>query len=143
MSASRLATTLDQEMLGAHHVVIASHTTPDSQLPLKTGRSVASELGGRLLLRYLIPSQLGAFDSGSVGRQHWVTPTPYSPQDASVWLALWNGWVLRRFVMLLDPGFIPHIKGPRWIRFGHGIEYLLPNGFPQVALMPVPVLPVT
>jgi hypothetical protein len=104
---------------------------------------VASELGDRLLLRYLLPSQLGQFSTGSQGRKHWVTPTPYAPANANTWLALWQPQLLRQYVMLLDPNPIDLICGPRWIRFGHGIEYVLPQGFPQAALMPVPEIGVT
>jgi len=142
VSSPRLATTLDQEMIEAYGVV-ASARTPDHALPRRPGSAVAAELGNRLLLRYLVPTQLGSFTSGSVGRQHWVTPTPYTPQDAATWLALPNALNLRTFVMLLDPSLIPHIDGPRWVRFGHGIEYLLANGFPAPALIYPPELPVS
>jgi hypothetical protein len=36
--------------------------------------------------------------------------------------------------MLLKPEEIADISGPRWVRFGGGIEYYLPTGFPAVAL---------
>jgi len=44
----------------------------------------------------------------------------------------------RVLVMLLDPSKIDEIKGPRWVRFGNGIEYLLPKGFLSEALVPPP-----
>ena len=122
---------------------IASARTPDAGLQWRSGPAVAAELGNRFLLRYLAPSQLGSFTSGSMGRRHWVTPTPYTPQDASTWLALPNAVNLRTSVMLLDPSKIPDIQGPRWVRFGHGIEYLLPKGFPPAALIYPPELPVS
>ena len=36
--------------------------------------------------------------------------------------------------MLLKPEEITEVWGPRWIRFGGGIEYYLPRGFPAAAL---------
>jgi hypothetical protein len=36
--------------------------------------------------------------------------------------------------MLLKPGEIAEVWGPRWVRFGGGIEYYLPRGFPPEAV---------
>jgi hypothetical protein len=36
--------------------------------------------------------------------------------------------------MLIDPAAVDLIQGPRWVRGGDGIEYLLPHGFPSRAL---------
>jgi len=130
-------------MIEANGGRIAGATTLDHNLQTRSGSLVAAELGNRLLLRFLPPSQLGSYTSGSCGRKHWVTPTPYTPQDAAVWLALPDALNLRTFVMLLDPSKIPDIQGPRWVRYGHGIEYLLPNGFPGAALIYPPELPVS
>lgn len=138
-TCSWLATLLDQEMIEAPAVAtliptgIAQRTTPDTALTLKTGAQVAQELRGRLLLRYLLPHQVGSFTSGASGL-HYTTPTAYAPGETTSWLALPQPHLPRLFVMLLDPSRIPEIKGPRWVRFGNGIEYLLPNGFPAAAL---------
>lgn len=137
-SCSRLATTLDNEHLADGSVSpsasIAARQTSPASLPQKTGAEVKNELGGRFLLRYLLPTQLGAFNSGS-SRQHFVTPTPYSPDESSSWLALPQPQAKRTYVMILDPEQIDVIRGPRWVRFGDGIEYLLPNGFGDAALV--------
>ena len=136
-SASWLATALDQEMLEvvrSPSVAIAPRATPDSALPSKTGSDVARELGGRYLLRYVLDDQVGEYLAGSTA-PHWTTPTPYSATDTVSWLALPAPTLIRRYVMMLDPARIPQLLGPRWIRFGKGIEYLLPSGFPANAVV--------
>jgi len=135
-SCSLLATNLDREMLEnrINPVQIAASTMPDNQLPIKSGADVLRELKGRYLLRYLLPHQIGLYINGS-NDQHWVTPTPYTPEETISWLALPNPSLPRTFVMLLDPSKIDEIKGPRWVRLGKGIEYLLHQGFPPEALL--------
>jgi hypothetical protein len=135
-SSSWLATALDQELLEVvRGIPIAPRTTPINSPPLqKTGRQVSDELGGRYLLRYLLPHQIGSHTTGS-DRPHWVTPTPYAPEETVSWLALPAPAQPRTFVMLLDPSKIPDIWGPRWVKLGKGIEYYLPRGFPGSALV--------
>ena len=94
---------------------------------------MAAELGGRLLLRYLTPAQVGSFTNGS-DREHYVTPTPYAPDEAIRWLALPGVTVPREHALVLDPASIDVILGPRKVRWGGGIEYILPDGFPKAAL---------
>jgi hypothetical protein len=113
---------------------IASRDTPDSQLKRRSGADVATELGNRYLLRYLLAHQLGQFRNGS-SRKHYVTPTPYSAEETISWLALPQPTEPRTYVMLLDPARISVILGPRWVRLGKGIEYVLPDGFPQDAIV--------
>lgn len=132
-TSSRLATQLDHEMLSAHSVAIAPSSTPDRGLAMKTGGQVARELCGRYLLRYLLPHQVGRYTGGSTA-SHWVTPTAYAPEETISWLALPAPRDPRPYVMLLKPEEIADIWGPRWVRFGGGIEYYLPSGFPTAAL---------
>lgn len=132
-NASSLATTLDQEMLENRRVSIAGRTTPDADLPSKTGIEVAQELGNRYLLRYLVGHQVGRYVDGSDAR-HFVTPTAYSAAEAVSWLALPLPTQDRAFVLILDPAKVATIIGPRWVRCGKGIEYILPVGFPKEAL---------
>jgi hypothetical protein len=54
MTATPLGVTLDQEMLERAGVTIASRITLDKDLPIRHGHKVAHELGGRLLVRYLL-----------------------------------------------------------------------------------------
>ena len=57
-----LATLLDREMLVVRHgVPIEPDTMSIHKLPRKTGHQVADEVGGRYLLRYLLPHQVGLF----------------------------------------------------------------------------------
>jgi len=69
MGCSRLATVMDQEMIEVvRGIVIAARATPHEELPRKDGSAVAAELGGRYLLRYLLPHQVGLFANGSKGQ---------------------------------------------------------------------------
>ena len=134
-TAGWLATVLDEELLErVHGVVIAPRMTPDMHLPARTGHDVARELGGRYLLRYVLEEQLGVFADGS-DAAHYVTPTPYAPGETVVYLSLPRPASPRRYVMMLDPLRIAEIRGPRWVRLGPGIEYILPRGFPRDALV--------
>ncbi len=117
----------------AHHATIAASSVLNGTLPRRPGPDVAKELGDRYLLRYLLPHQVGAYTSGSTD-PHWVTPTAYSPEETVSWLALPAPRFPRSYVLLLKPDGIPSIWGPRWVRFGGGIEYYLPLGFPATAL---------
>lgn len=129
-----LATSLDISMLERRGVRIFPGPTPDKSLPHKTGVEVSRELGGRFLLRYVLPDQLGRYTAGSLD-VHWVTPTPYAPLDLVPYLFLPNPKRIRTHVMLLNPVHIPTIAGPRRVNLGEGIEYLLPDGFPKQALV--------
>jgi hypothetical protein len=64
----------------------------------------------------------------------FVTPTPYSPAETVVWLALPNP-APRDYALFLDPGRIPAICGPRRVRLGGGLEYILPRGYPAAAML--------
>jgi hypothetical protein len=133
-ASSYLALQLDQEMIErTHGIPIASRVTNLAGLPPKTGVAVSAEIGGRYLLRYLMDHQMTLFNAGSQA-QHWVTPTPVAPQDASSILFLPQGNAKRRYALLLDPNRIDRILGPHWVVMGQGIEYLLPDGFPLGAL---------
>jgi hypothetical protein len=133
MSAPFLATVLDEEMLVSRGVNISPGYTLDTALPVKTGAQVAVELGGRYLIRYVTRAQVGLFAGGSAGL-HWVTPTPYSPTDTVKWLGLPAPLKPRTHALLLNPEKIPVILGPRRVHAAAGFEYLLPEGFPKLAL---------
>lgn len=125
---------------------IAPAGTLDSKLDTPNAAEVASDLGDRYLLRYLVDSDAALFvpkreDEAkrfAENKTHWVTPTPYSPEEAVAWLAVPSPHLPRRYVLLLDPNKITTpILGPRWVRMGGGIEYILPNGFPWDAIVDV------
>jgi hypothetical protein len=121
-------------MLEAKGISIAQSSVLETALPLKSGTQVATELSGRFLLRYLRRIEVGQYGYGSTNR-HFVTPTAYSPEECATWLLLPEPNVRRTYVLLLDATRIPEIRGPRWVEGGGGIEYILPNGFPQSAIV--------
>jgi hypothetical protein len=134
VGSSWMATVLDQEQIEKSGG-IASRPTSVESMPDRTGVEVATELGQRLLVRYLTPSQVSLFVSGSTDREHWVTPTAIAPNDLAVWLTLFAPRTRRRHALLLDPVKIDVIRGPAWVRLGQGIEYFLPDGFPADAVL--------
>jgi len=136
MTSAWLATLLDQEQIELCGP-IASRIVDVETMPDRAGADVAQELGGRMLLRYLVPSQVTDFVMGSTDRAHWVTPTALAPDDLVPWLALFAPNVKRQHAILLDPSEIEVIRGPAWIRLGQGLEYYLPDGFPQAAILDV------
>ena len=141
MPSSWMATLLDQEQIELTRV-IAPRPQRVEDLPDRSGIDVARELGGRLLARYLTPSQVAEFADGSTSRGHWVTPTAVAPEDVVAWLALFAPLVKRQHALLLDAAVIDVIRGPAWIRLGQGVEYYLPGGFPKEALVDVGVIQV-
>lgn len=142
MSCAWLATMLDQEQLEGRKATITSHVQSVVDMDDRPGSEVAAELGGRYFLRYLMQSQVTEFVSGSTDRPHWVTPTAVSSADVVSWLALPAPKEKRQHVLLLDPAKIDIVRGPSWIRFGSGIEFYLPNGFPGEAVVEFGVIKV-
>lgn len=103
-------------------------------LPVRSGRVVAEELGGRKLLRYVTAAQLGLFTNGTP-YETFVTPTPYAVDDVGRWLVLPSPWRKREHVLILDPALVPFIKGPVWVAAACGIQYVLHDGFPAEAIL--------
>ncbi|GAA2137828.1 hypothetical protein GCM10009760_18660 [Kitasatospora kazusensis] len=133
-----LATTLDRDMLGAG-------LGPEWQAERLMKRrddpagieEVARELGGRMFVHYIPDYALQSF----AGREDlrwkmWVTPTPYSSEEAIDYLRLPFPHIPRRYVLLIDPRELDGpILGPKLVRQGGGsVEYLLPNGAPLKAV---------
>src|SRR2546423_948510 len=112
-SCSLLATRLDYEILAQQGVAIAAAAFPYERLPRRRGVDVARELGGRFLIRYLRPQQVGAFIVGTEDAC-WVSPTAYTPEEAIIYLALTNPTVPRDHALLLNPARIPTIVGLQW-----------------------------
>jgi hypothetical protein len=136
-----IATLLDQEMLEARAVTPFSRLTPVSAMPTKTGAAVFTELGGRFLLKYLADSDPQRYAAGTT-EETFLTPTAVPVHDAATLLALPAPERRRRFVLVIDPRVVQDLRGPRWIRLGMGLEYVLPVGFGAAALVP-PGWPVT
>ena len=99
----------------------------------KPGPRVSKELGGRYLIKYMPTAQVGRFVDGARGL-HWTTPTPYGVDSLTIFLALPHPTMLRTHALLLLPARIEQIAGPRWVRHGFGVEYLLPDGFSKSAI---------
>jgi len=135
--ARLLATNLDVCMLEERGTMIVPGDTPDTDVPSKSGAEVFEELGGRFLLRFLLPGQVSTEEKLSQipPRKQWVTPTPYSPKETIAMLALPAPDYPREYVFVLDPRKIANVLGPRRVRLGIGIEYILPDGFPKEALV--------
>lgn len=131
-SCAWLATQMDQHMLGSK---IADSLVPESKLAVKTGEEVFTELGGRMLLRYV---EAHAVHEPSQGRpvKTFVTPTPYGAEDVSHHLDLPRPDRLRGYVIRLDPRRIRSIAGPQWIGLGMGVQYVLMYGYPADAVLP-------
>lgn len=129
-----LATTLDKQMLLTRAVQIAAEDVPDHALPLKPGADVAEELGGRFLLRYVLPKDFGRNQHGMAVKTY-TTVTAYRPADAVPYLNLPPSTFERSHVLLLDPAKIEQIRGPRIVLHGKGgLEYILPDGYPAEAV---------
>jgi hypothetical protein len=140
-TSSWLATILDQELLEVvHKVGIYARRTPLDRMISKDGVSVSTELGGRYLLYYVRALDVGRHTQGRTG-ETYTTPTPYSPEEAGLFLALPRPTEPRNFVLLIDPRKLPAthvIKGPRWTALGAGIEYVLTKGFTQDSVVAPP-----
>jgi hypothetical protein len=123
-----LATEVDVRMLGRGLIA-----DPDVDLQFaapRPGVDVAQELRGRMLLRY-------AEDPHEAPRPQatFVSPTAYSADEASDYLAFPAPKKRREYVLFLDPSRIPFIKGPKWCSLGQGVEYLLPDGYEEAAVL--------
>lgn len=126
MGSAFLATSLDKIMLSGK---ISSGDTALEDLEVKSGTQVALELGGRMLLRYVVDVK----ESSKVGPT-FVTPTPFSADEVTSYLALPNALARREWVVVIDPSKIDNILGPRWCSMGQGIEYILPDGYSPAAI---------
>src|SRR5215211_4018811 len=132
-TSSRLATHLDAEHIRIR-TPIAAIGTPLHALPRVN--DLDGQLGGRLLLRYLTADRVGTL-LGGVRHRQFVTPTGYAPGETISWLALPPAAGPRTFALLLKPAQLNDVRGPRWIQFGGGIEYVLESGFSADAIADV------
>ncbi len=150
-SAGHLALQLDYRMLKGNITVhasagqpIAPPDTPGDALVVKNGLQVSAEVGGRYLLKYLLPWQVGTYRHGS-DEPAYFTVTPLGPETPKYLAPPASQWT-RTHVLLLDPKLLPpswDVRGPRWIAMGGGLEYFLPQGFPTEALVNIGAEPGT
>jgi hypothetical protein len=134
--ATNLSLVLDEEMLGRHRVVVAPPWTPD--LALSPCDDLAAQLGGRLLVKYLRKEDRRTYSGSSAVVHfpgiHHVTPTAICLSNLASVLNL-PPLDPPRYALLLDPTRLEAL-GPRRIRGGRAIEYVLPRGFPLSAVVP-------
>ena len=133
-TSSRLATWLDLEMLRVNGASLQAPFTPDRLLPHVP--DLSNEIGGRAVIRYLRANQLRRFLQGTQDAQY-VTPTPYSPEEAVKWLATPYANMDLSYALLLDSTKLNDVVGPRTVRLGGGIEYILTSGFGPDAILDV------
>lgn len=133
-TSSWLATWLDYQFLIDQGAIVYQARQVSDTLPERGGEEVARELGGRKLLRYLLPEQVGSFRNGST-QLTFVTPTAYGPEEALIWLVLPASSSPRTHVLILEPSKISAIIGPIEVAAGRGIQYILPRGFPPEAII--------
>lgn len=144
-SVGHLATAADERMLANHAVPVAQATTEFGGLASPSS-TVAWSLGGRYLYKYLLPADLEVFsaprpiDPDYLFKAHFMTPTTYAPKDAAQWLSFPSPERLRKYVLLINPALVPVIRGPRRVLMGMGLEYYLPDGFPEVAIASIGVV---
>lgn len=126
LSAGWLSTVLDFEMLPVDNKPEDIEVT---EMDDRTGADVADELGGRCLLHYVHDFKRGNLAQVERWGPCYVTPTPYSPEEASQYLYLPEPERLRCVVLVLRAHEIGRIRGPARVSIGGGIEYFLPDGF--------------
>ncbi|MGX1912416.1 hypothetical protein ACWIID_26660 [Streptomyces phaeochromogenes] len=126
LSAGWLATALDFEMLPP---ASKPGDVDVTEMPDRSAAEVAEELGGRHLLHYVHESRRGTLALRDRWGPCFVTPTPYSPEEASQYLYLPEPERLRYVAFLICLDGIDAVRGPARVSIGGGIEYYLPYGF--------------
>jgi hypothetical protein len=97
----------------------------------------ADQLGHRLLIKYVRADEGDKYNkltgiSYFTGK-HYLTPTPIACRDLMMVLALPPS-KRPKWALLLRPDQLTDVRGPRRIRRGFGIEYVLENGFSSDAM---------
>jgi hypothetical protein len=134
--ATQLAITLDEEMLNRNGVNVSPPNTVDDDLPLAV--NIRAQIGGRFLMKYLRSGDRARFSVISqtkyFGGLHWVTPTPLCTANVVEVLCLPTSLPAPSYALILDPDKV-EAYGPRRIRGGRAVEYLLKKGFPLDAIV--------
>ncbi|MGI8553550.1 MAG: hypothetical protein ACR2PL_22610 [Dehalococcoidia bacterium] len=114
-----MGTHLDIEMLTASGAKILPPLVADMPLPaIRTGRAVAGELHGRLLLTDLLRRDASRYNAGR-STQTYATFTPYTGAEAIRYLLLPGALSPRSHFLFLDPERIDQILGPMWAADAH------------------------
>jgi hypothetical protein len=134
--ATQLAITLDEEMLIRNGVDVLPPNTHNDDLPVAV--DVSEQIGGRFLMKYLrsgdhkrfsVISKKTYFDG-----PHWLTPTPLCTANLVGALALPTDLETPSYALILDPKKIV-AYGPRRVRGGRAVEYLVKDGFALDAIV--------
>jgi len=129
-----LATSLDILFLQHRRVDQTPDIWPEghlSDMPVRTGADVAAELAGRKLLRLTTNQHEGP----RAGMKTWLTPTAICPECAGQMLHLPNELAQREWAILIEPSLVEELQGPRRPIMGVGIEYYLPKGYGEDAMV--------
>jgi hypothetical protein len=133
-SSATIASLIDLEMLASRSARVYSFLTEIEDMEPRTGSEVFTELGGRYLLHYTSYSDRGFYLRGLLPRT-FATPTAAPAHDLDALLAL-PGPRARTHVLFIDPRQGVDVRGPRLVRLGRGIEYVLMTPAPFAALVP-------
>jgi len=132
---TKLAIQLDIMMLLEKHVDVSSENVLDGDLPYCS--DLVEQLGGRYLIKYVHSDtvrRLKFEPSGLLGK-HCLTPTPIARSDLVKTLLLpprnAPSWAL-----LVMPGQLSNVRGPRRIPGSSAIEYVAESGIPLKAIAP-------
>lgn len=135
--AVNLAINLDDEMLTIRGIKVHPFTTPDTALPHRP--DLADELAGRFLIKYVREPDVQRYSIMSGVTHfpgvHFVTPTVLCAEVLQAALHLPPVRPFPKYALVLDPAKL-EAYGPRRIRGGQGVEYLLLNGFSVDAIVP-------
>jgi hypothetical protein len=100
-------------------------------MPSRTGAEVAAERAGRKLIR-LTQDQ---FEPARAGVETWLALTPICPKCAGTIFHLPKQLVDRTWAIPIDPAKVSEIQGPRRCILGIGLEYYLPTGYNDDAMI--------
>lgn len=133
-AVTALAVQLDIAMLQNQGVDIASEDTPDDDVPYC---NPADHLGHRLLIKYVRADEADKFNKltgvSHFSGRHYLTPTPIACRDLMRVLAL-PPTKRPQWALLLRPDRLTSVRGPRRIKHGFGVEYILEDGFSSDAM---------
>jgi len=134
--ATQLAITLDEEMLMRNGVDVFRPDTDIDDLP--EASDLSEQIGGRFLMKYLrsgdhkrysVISKKTYFDG-----LHYLTPTPLCTANVVEALALPTDLDTPSYALILDPKKIV-AYGPRRVRGGRAVEYIVKDGFALDAIV--------
>ena len=135
-TSSRIAHSLDTLAFDRNRVRVRYHLIGAKRPNARPGQSVARQLRGRLLVRYITEAAASSTSGPAlVTTEVYATPTAYSPEEAPIWLLTPGATLPRPYCVLLDPAAIDWIIGPLFVGPAAGIQYILPFGYPAEAVI--------